>query len=51
MNKGKFPSSETFTGEGNSTLIIAEPVDDGKTSTILHICEADLGLGEENEEE
>jgi len=51
VTKGKFPSSETFTGEGNSILIIAEPVDDGKTSTILHICEADLGLGDENEEE
>lgn len=51
VGKDRSGLSHTITGEGNSMVIIAEPVEDGKTSTILHICEVDLGLGEENEEE
>jgi len=46
------PIIESFDGPGNSIYIAAEPVlNDKKTCAILHICEVDLGLGEENEEE
>lgn len=42
------PVIESFDGPGNSIYIIAEPIlDDDKTCAILHICEVDLGLGED----
>jgi hypothetical protein len=42
------PVVESFDGPGNSIYIIAEPIlDDNKTCAILHICEVDLGLGED----
>jgi len=53
LKKSLLSGSMSFNiGTGNTMIFITEPVlNDKKTCAILHICEVDLGLGEENEEE